>query len=657
MMLAGMSSCNFLDIDPYITDLTTMDTIFTKRDYVQRYLNNLYSYMPDYGAFDAGNTTDYNPAFNFITDEGFTTYKVSRHPGNFFANNEIVSDNIYKFNRWDYFYSAIRYTNTFLREVHKCQEVSDLKRMEWTGEALFLKAMFYMELMAIWGPVPIVPDVPVEFDTPIEDLFVERNTWDECSSYTSGLLKEAIRLLPEQYADVGEVGKATRNAARAALSRLTLYTASPLFNGENAEFAGFRNNAGVPYLNPEKSMEKWAVAAAAAKELVDLKPNDLYTVPKMANTPRFPVPDEEQADFPNGVGGIDPFHSYSDMFNGVCQLASENREILLSRQSTGLNASIIYAAPRVIGGWGSACIPQNQVDAYYMADGRTIRDAGSEYPYEAGFTTNDTTFSGQHGMDGYTIPGGTCRWYVNREMRFYATVAFNNSYYPSTSTPPNMIDVKDGKVARFYSDSKSGKDDAGSRTGYAEPEDYPMTGYLCRKYINNEDSWLSGGRQSIKYYVVFRMAEVYLNYVEAMNELDGAYTVDGVTVLRDAAEMRRCFNLIRHRAGLPGITAADVADAAKMRELILRERQLEMAWESRRYFDLRRTKKAVVYENAPMTGCDVDAKESEKERFHTVVRVTQRSWSYKVFTTRQTFVPIPKVEVDKNPNLDQLPGY
>ena len=51
------------------------------------------------------------------------------------------------------------------------------------------------------------------------------------------------------------------------------------------------------------------------------------------------------------------------------------------------------------------------------------------------------------------------------------------------------------------------------------------------------------------------MAEVYLNYVEAMNELDATYTVDGVTVSRDQAEMKRCFNLIRYRVGLPGITA------------------------------------------------------------------------------------------------------
>jgi hypothetical protein len=184
-----------------------------------------------------------------------------------------------------------------------------------------------------------------------------------------------------------------------------------------------------------------------------------------------------------------------------------------------------------------------------------------------------------------------------------------------------------------------------------------MSGYLCRKFIGPEDSWWSGARQSTKHVMVYRMAEVYLNYVEAMNELDQAYTIDDVTVSRDLAEMKRCFNLVRYRAGLPGITDADLADRQRVRDLILRERQIEFAWEGRRYFDLRRTKTAVIHENAPVRGLNVDARDTDRDAFHTIIRVAQRAYTYKVFTTRQTFIPIPKTEVDKNPRLDQLPGY
>jgi hypothetical protein len=648
------TSCNFLDIDPYITDLFTLDTVFVKKEYTQRYLNNIYSYLIDEGSFIANQGK--SQPWVLITDEGLSSYQRSNQPYNYFANNLIQPDNLYNFDRWNYFYEAIRKANTFIQQVHNCKEATDVQISQWIGEALFLKALFYFELMKEWGPVPIVPDEPVSFDTPVNELMLPRNTWDECSDYVSNLLKEAEKLLPTVYMTESEVGKPLKTSALAVLSRLSLYTASPLYNGENLEFANFKNKAGTPYLNPVKSMEKWAIAAAVAKQLVDLKPNDLFTVPKKSNTPTFPVPTAEQADFPNGVGGIDPYHSYSDMFTGVHQLASANKEILFSRQVTSRNAANRYAAPRIINGWGDVAVTQALVDAYYMADGRSYNNASAEYPYEFGYTDSDSTFSGIADMDGFTILSGTHKWYVNREMRFYATIGYNNSLYPSTTSPSDQINVKDGKIAKFYKDSQCGKDQATSLAG-SDPEEYPMTGYLCRKFIAFEDSWLSNARQSPKYCMVYRMAEIYLNYVEAMNELDRSYTIDGVTVSRDLAEMKRCFNLIRYRAGLRGITDEDVANVEKMRELILRERQIEFAWEGYRYHDLRRNKKANIYENAPVMGCNVNATFANKDQFYNIGQVSERNWTYKVFTTRQTFFPIPKTEIDRNPNLTQIPGY
>ena len=76
------------------------------------------------------------------------------------------------------------------------------------------------------------------------------------------------------------------------------FSASPFAIQKNSEFSDFINNEGVPYLNPVKDIKKWAIAAANAKRLVDIKPNDLYTVPKMENTPTFPVTAAEQGDFP-----------------------------------------------------------------------------------------------------------------------------------------------------------------------------------------------------------------------------------------------------------------------------------------------------------------------------------------------------------------------
>lgn len=656
-LTSGMfNSCNFLDIDPYITDLFTLDTLFHKRDYTMNYLNHVYSYLVDNGS-SLGQSNMSMP-YSFISDEGSIAYKrgtTEQHNHNFFANNQMTPTLLNRFNRWNTFYLGIRRANTFIENVNYCKEATELERIEWTGEALFVKASLYFELMLAWGPVPIVPDKPVTLDTPLSELMIERNTWDECSEYVCELIDEAIEWLPEQVLDQSQTGRATKNAARALKSRLTLYTASPLFNGQNSEFSGWQNQAGIPLLNPEKNMEKWAKAAVAAKQLVDLKPNDLHTVPKMDNTPELPD-NVEKDDFPNGAGGIDHFHSYSDMFTCETTNASENIEILFSRQSTDRNTQNRYHAPHIIEGYATFFVPQNLVDAYYMADGRTINNSSTHYPYESGYTSNDSTWSGEKNTNGFTLVGGTYKWYVNREMRFYASIAFNNSWYPSTTTPPNIVDNRDGKVAKFYADGKSGKNYAMTGSGYTGLE-YTMTGYVPRKFLHYEDSWTANGRRKFKYNIDYRMAEIYLNYVEAMNELDKPYTIDDITVSRDQEEMRRCFNLIRYRAGLPGITATETANPEVMRELIERERQIEMAWENRRYFDLRRNKRAMKFENEQLLGLNVSATEAERDMFYNVIQVREMPYLYRVFTDRQTFWPIPKEEIDKNPNLSQMPGY
>lgn len=651
----SFQSCNFLDIDPYITDLFTLDTVFQKKEYTEGYLRNVYSYLIDYGSGIAwaGNVMPYTP----ISDECLAGYKKSNHYYNYFANNQIASDELYTVaDRWTSFYEGIRKANTFIMRVNECQEVSAVQRNEWIGEARFVKASLYWELMMAFGPVVIMPEEPIDFDIPIDQMRLPRNTWDECSDYLLSQLELALAALPDKYPDTGDLGKPTKSSALAVMSRVSLATASPAFNGQT-DFPGWKNKGGQTYFNTDYKEDKYAKAAAVAQRLINLDPADprIYTAPLkegVTGTPKLPVPDADRGDFPNGVGGIDPYHSFADMFNGTI-LASRNSEILFVRASTDMNSYGRYLAPGALEGWGVFSIPQGLVDAFYMNDGSSVDN--TDYP-QSDFTKTDSTFSGAKDGDGVFLAAGTHNWYTNREARFYATVGFCGSYWPSISSPESNVNARDGRFAKYYLDGQSGKNHALDVSG-GEAEEYPMTGYLCKKFYHPEDSYVNGGRQKVKYAIVYRMAEVYLNYVEAMNELTKSYEVDGVTVSRNPTEMKRCFNLIRYRAGLPGITDADVANVQRMRNLIERERRIELAWEFRRYFDCRRNKTADKYENEPVIGCDVTKKEVERNQFFQKVRVREREWTYKVFTPRQTFFPIPRAEVDRNQNLDQLPGY
>ena len=633
-------SCNFLDIDPYINDMFNLDTVFAKKEYALQYLYNIYSYLPDEADFG-------ERAWISMSDECLCSYRRTTHPGNYFANNEYQASDDYALQQWGHFYEGIRKANTFLSRINECDELTAIELREWTAEAEFLKAFFYFDLMQQYGPVVLVPDKPIDLDQPLDELLLPRNTWDECEEYVENLLRKSLEGLPSSR-EASNLGKPTQASALAVLSRLTLYSASKLFNG-NTDYSDFVNKVtGQHYINQTYSEEKWAKAAAVAQELVNMKPNDLHIISKQSDTPVFPHKD--QAAFPDGVGGIDPYHSYLDMFIGET-LGSNNPEVLFSRSNTKLSSGtwawVRYMCPKVMDGYGAYGVTQALVDAYYMIDGRSIANASAEYPHlQRGYSPRDTIFSG------YTLKAGTHNWYINREMRFYATISFNNAWYQGIST--SKAEKKNFKVS-FYKNGNSGKNTV--MQGDNDKDDYNMTGYLCRKYLHPEDSYGDGGSVRHKIWIYYRMAEVYLNYVEAMNELTASYTINGQTISRNTESMKKYFNMIRFRAGLPGISDTDLADPARMRELIERERQIEFAWEGLRYFDVRRNKRAEYYDNLPVYGCNINANDTEPDKFYVKTVVKERNYTFKIFTQRQNFFPIPKYEVDKNPRMDQNPGW
>ena len=162
--------------------------------------------------------------------------------------------------------------------------------------------------------------------------------------------------------------------------------------------------------------------------------------------------------------------------------------------------------------------------------------------------------------------------------------------------------------------------------------------------------------------VLDRYAEVLLFKAEALNELKGEpeYTeaADNTTyhVLYNPEEIMYYFNMIRYRAGLPGITLADAGDQVKMRQLIIRERMIEFACEGRRYHDLRRWGLAETEENKPVQGMDVTKKTTERDQFYTVVNVVHK-YALRSFDRKMYFYPIPRAVLDKNAKLKQNPGW
>ena len=276
-----------------------------------------------------------------------------------------------------------------------------------------------------------------------------------------------------------------------------------------------------------------------------------------------------------------------------------------------------------------------------MADGCHRNHSSDEYPYtEVGFTTQLTWVNGY-----YRILQNVSNMYVNREVRFYASIGFSGCYWDMASAPSEA-----GQPAWYYVDQPDGK--------YAStnPVDHPATGYVLRKYVNPIDAYRGTGARLIsKSFPIIRYAEILLAYAEALNELgSNEYTIDGVTYRRDFSEIKGAYNLVRYRAGLPGIIDDDLLSIDSFREKIKRERMVEFLHENQRYFDVRRWGDYELSENEPITGMNM---EGTKSTFYQRVTPPYSAIAQRVVDRKMIFMPIPRNELRRVPSFDQNPGW
>ena len=641
LLIVGMIpftySCNYLDVDKYFHDLTPLDSIFARQSYLERYLWGAAGLLPNPGDLYA---SSYGPYMTAV-DEAQLSWQKGEYAGTYLYAGEITPFSGH-YNMWSRYYKGIRKCNTIMTRIDECEDLKAIDRREILGLTHFLRGAFYYYLVELYGPVVLVPDKPLGVDSDVDAISFERNSYDECIDYICEDMEIAYGLL-EPKRPTTNFDRPTKFAAAALMSRIRLTQASPWYNG-NTFYGSWKNEEGEHFISQQVDLKKWSKAAAVAKRIIESGQFSLHVVPAMENT--IVVENASQLPFPNGVGDIDPFHSYADMFNGEA-LAVKNPEIIYPSNLSG-NATQI-AFPLHMGGWNGLGVTQKLVDAYYMAD-------GSDYQQEADYYErigSDKIFSE------YTLKGSAAKMFDNREMRFYASIGFSECFWPATSlTAPNQNpEGRTNQTITYYVNGNTAKQ-------ASNPEDYNLTGYTMKKYIHPEDNFWQQGTVKPKTFPAFRYAEILLNYVEALNEMKGEppYTEevesDGMsyTVSYSPEEIATYFNQVRFRAGLPGISILEASNQEKVRELIKRERMIEFAHEGRRYHDLRRWGIANEEENKPVQGMDVTQKSEDREAFYTITNIMHK-YTLREFTDKMYFYPIPRFVLDKNTKLVQNPGW
>lgn len=661
-----MGSCtDYLRSDHYFKDRMTIDKVFTHEVYTEEWLAHAFSFLSEYNT--EVTSKHYSPhcfADDMyygdrddqldIKERGQLSY--SRFKLGNYTENE-------KQDSWASCYKGIRNATVFIQNIDLNEEFSPEKRADYKAQARFVRAYYYWLLLRKYGPIPLLPEEGIDYTKEYEEIALPRSTYEECAEYISNEMKLAAKDLP-LHRDEQAVARPTRGAALAARAQALLYAASPLMNGNTDEVAQeLVDDTGKKLLSTEYNEEKWAKAAAAAKDVIELGVYELYTANfRTTGNLSFPatiIPPYDNVfsenNWPNGWKNIDPFESYRAVFNGTLR-ASENPELIFTRgQNQGfqnIKELVSHQLPRIAAGWNTHGMTQKQCDAYYMNDGTDApgkdkeigRGDGSERA--SGYVTRDDVNAGRY----KPLAEGVSLQYANREPRFYASVAYNGSVWNLTNEP----EEKDRNQQVFYY--------RGDGNGYTNTMFWLRSGIGIKKFVHPRDTYRSGNSDLItpKEEPAIRYADILLIYAEALNELDGTYNIpswDGTqtySISRNIDEMKRGIQPVRIRGGVPDYTSDVYGDKDKFRKTLKRERQIELMGEGKRYYDLRRWKDAPIEESLPLYGCNPVMNVAQRDLFHTPVPI----WTFPTtFSKKMWFWPIQHSELKRNIRLTQNPGW
>ncbi len=658
------SCTEYLESDQYFKDRMTLDKVFTSEEYTEQWLAHTFSFLT---GFNAEVTSKGITPHNFADDMyyGDRDAAIDINLGNELSYSRFklgeYNENE-KQGGWGDSYKGIRNATIFIQHIDQNTIFSAEKRADYKAQARFARAYFYMLLLRKYGPVPILPEEGIDYTKDYDEIAIPRSSYEECAEYVSSEMLLAAKDLP-LFRDEQAVARPTRGAALAARAKVLLYAASPLANGNNDEFAQeLVDDQGKRLLSAEYNEEKWAKAAAAARDVMEMGIYELYVANfRTSGNASFPATiappyhsEFSDKSWPEGWANIDPFESYRAVFNGTLS-ASENPELIFTRgqnQTESVQAMVAHQLPRIAAGWNTHGMTQKQADAYYMNDGTNApgkdkeigRGDGSERA--AGYVTREDMDAGRY----KPLTEGVSLQYANREPRFYASVAYNGDIWHMT----NESEERNREQKVFYY--------RGGGNGYTNTMFWLRTGIGIKKFVHPRDTYQNGDINKIipKAEPAIRYADILLMYAEALNELDGSYTIpswDGsqsYTIGRDVNEMKKGVRPVRLRSGVPDYTTNVYGNKEEMRKALKRERQIELMGEGQRYYDLRRWKDAPVEEALPIYGCNVLMNEAQRDLFHTPVPV----WSFPTtFSKKMWFWPIQHSELKRNIRLTQNPGW
>jgi len=303
-------------------------------------------------------------------DSEYSLSSTQRRAVIYYSSN-YTADGVPGFNEvWVIPYTDIRSCNLLLSKL-PTTPLSAATQKRITGEARFLRAWYYYNLIIQHGGVPIVKDQVFSIT---DFVNIPRSTFAECVKYVSDELDAAAAILPVSYQG-NDYGRVTKGGAMAVKAKLLLFAASPLFNGNTYPGLTTDVNRSAAAGYPNYDVARWQAAADAAKPVMNT--NTYSLVVDNATAPGF---------------------GFYNMF-----LQRINSEYIFYHNRFANKDFESFYLPTTRNGSKYGTPTQTLVDAFPMANGKAITDPTSGYD-----PTNP---------------------YVNRDPRFGYSIIYNGAFY------------------------------------------------------------------------------------------------------------------------------------------------------------------------------------------------------------------------------------
>ncbi len=626
-----ISSCDYLDIVP--DNVATIEYAFRDKVGAEKFLTTCYSYLPEFGSPGndpaiMGSDEIWIHAEEPVYDARVGSFHINRIK---FSLQNVSSP---LFNCWEggnagrNYFMAIRDCNIFLESIGSVgKDLDEAERSRWIAEVKFLKAFYHYYLLKMYGPIPLIREnLPISAGTNEVQIF--REPFDECIAYIVSLIDEAMNDLPLEINNVSsELGRITQPIALAIKAEALVTAASPLFNG-NGAYAGVVDSRGTKLFNDIYDANKWKIAMEACKAAIDTAEAANHRLYEF-NDLRYNVTSETKRlmSIRNAFGE----KWNQEVIWGIPDLTTDQLQILSLPYFTTTDIQLMGSQPILS--------PSIEIaEMFYSENGVPINEDNS-YAYANRYGYSKSTGQKYYISEGYE----TANLNQHREPRFYANLGFDGGIWYGNG---RYKDIGQGTATET---SWIVQCRQGNPSGKTQSIRYTATGYFPKKYTHFESATTSTGISYTRLaFPAIRLADLYLLYAEAKNEFSGPDT-----------EIYHYLDLVRERAGLKGVVESwanysnfpdKPSSKEGLREIIRQERMIELCFEGKKFWDVRRWKIADKLLNRKVKGWNVNG--STAIEYYNIINIESIQ-----FQTKEYLWPLSQSAMRRNKNLLQNPFW